>query len=245
MTDKLTSEFDWEQYWSKHNIQKINRIIFDDLFKKYFEINSNLKCIEVGCVPGNYLAFLHKNFGYKIYGIDYLRGMEEIIKKNFELNNVTNYHIYNTDFTKFQIEDKFDIVLSVGFIEHFKNYEEIIKKHISLLNKNGILFIATPNLKYGQYLLHRLLDNKNLKKHNLEAMNPKKIKEILEKNNLKILYSGYYKSFKFWVENIEKRNFLIKKIIILIILIGQYFFKHVNIPNRYFSPFIVNIAKKK
>ncbi|MBU3925552.1 class I SAM-dependent methyltransferase [Patescibacteria group bacterium] len=241
----LVSKSNWKKYWSEHGAQKIHSILFEDIFQKYFEFNPKLECIEIGCVPGNFLIFLHKKFGYKIHGIDYVEGMEKILKKNFELNNIKNYNIYNSDFRIFKQEKLFDIVLSIGFIEHFSDYKKIIEKHISLLKKDGILFISLPNFRYGQYLLHRLFDNKNLKKHNLKAMNPKIIKEIFKKNNLEIIYSGYYKSFKFWVENIENRNFFIKKIIVLIILIGQFFFKYINIPNKYFSPFIICIAKKK
>lgn len=242
---ELMSKSNWKKYWSNYKIQKINWVLFDDLFKKYFKRNPNLKCIEIGCMPGNYLIFLHKNFGYKIYGIDYIKGMEEIMKKNFELNKIKDYHIYNADFTTFKTQDKFDIVFSAGFIEHFSNYREIIEKHISLLNKNGIIFIALPNFRYGQYVLHKIFDNENLKKHNLKSMNPKVIETIFKNNNLKILYSGYYRSFKFWIDNIESRNFFVKKIIVMIILIGAFFFKYINIPNKYFSPFIVCVARKK
>ena len=240
----LVSKANWRDYWSNHKAKKINFVLFEDLFEKYLKIDSNLSCIEIGCVPGNFLISLHQKFGYKIHGLDYIKGMEEILKKNFELNNVKNYHIYNEDFEMFNPKRQFDIVVSLGFIEHFPNYEEIIARHTSLLKKDGILFLSLPNFRYGQYLLHRLFDNENLKKHNLKAMNPKMIKRVLEKNNLEVLSSGYYKSFKFWVENIESKGIFIRKIIALIILIGQFFFKYINIPNKYFSPFIVCVARK-
>ena len=45
----------------------------------------------------------------------------------------------------------FDIVYSMGLIEHFENPTEVIDEHIRLLNKEGFLIILIPNFNNSLY----------------------------------------------------------------------------------------------
>ena len=140
---------------------------------------------------------------------------------------------------------KFDVVCSFGFIEHFDDYETIFKKHIELLNKNGRLIIEMPNFRYGQKILHNFFDKPNLKRHNLDIMDLKVLESLCMQYNLKILYLDYYRTINFWVSQNDKHFWLIKKAIEVFNLFFEFINKVINLPNKYFYPYIVLVAKKK
>lgn len=104
-----------------------------------------------------------------------------------------------SDFFQFAADKNYDVVASFGFIKHFVDYKEVILKHAKLVNNNGYLIITTPNFRGRiQHWLHKVLDNDNLSKHNIESMNPQEWKNILEENGFEILYRGYFGDFWFW-----------------------------------------------
>jgi len=239
----LTDKSFWEKGGFNFKLKKVD-VVYADLFEKYFKPDPSLKCIEIGCFPGNYLIYFHKKFGYKIYGVEYL-DKEEDLKRNFELNGIKEYKIFYEDFTKWKTDQKFDVVFSNGFVEHFKNYEEITEKHIHLLNKGGILFIALPNFRYLQFILHRIFDYENLLRHNLKVMDLKFFKRFLEERNFEIEYLGYYGGIGFWVRNLHKRNIVTKFIIKSIIYVTDILRRYLKVKSHFFSPYIVCIARRK
>jgi len=44
-------------------------------------------------------------------------------------------------------DDRYDLVCSFGFIEHFENFLEIIALHDKILKQGGQLIITTPHFK--------------------------------------------------------------------------------------------------
>ncbi|MDO8610675.1 MAG: class I SAM-dependent methyltransferase [bacterium] len=73
---------------------------------------------------------------------------------NISQNNNSNAKIFNTnlkDYLHSHNKSKFDYITLIHVIEHVENPQQFINKAISLLNKNGILYIETPNLKSHLY----------------------------------------------------------------------------------------------
>jgi 2-polyprenyl-3-methyl-5-hydroxy-6-metoxy-1,4-benzoquinol methylase len=245
----IVSKEYWRKFWSKYKPESIKSVLFEDIFERYLSHNPELRCVEIGCVPGNFLVFLHKRYGYKIYGIDYF---DEIgaLKENMKINDIKEYKIFQEDFLSWNTKLKFDIVCSFGFIEHFTNYEEVIEKHIKLLKPGGLLFLSVPNFRYGRAVLHILFRDfaKVVRTHNLKVMHPKTIKSALEKKGLKILFLNYYQTFDFWFvdPHENKTNNIIERLLLWLIwrfkiFIAKY---NVNVPNKYFSPYIICVAQK-
>ncbi len=239
MTDKVF----WEGSWSKFVPQKVEKVMYMDLFEKFLKPNNFAECIEIGCFPGNFLIYFHKRFGYRIYGIDYFDKME-LLKRNFQLNGVNEFMLYQEDFLRWETPKKFDFVFSNGFVEHFQNYEEILDKHIGLLKDGGIVFIAIPNFRYLQFFLHKFFDAENLREHNLKVMRPSVLNNFFLKRNLRINYLGYYGGLGFWVRQLEKRKAIERAVIKLVIKIIHLLRKIIKIDSRFFSCYLVCIASK-
>ncbi len=200
-------------------------ITFNKIIKK-----NNLKqkrVLEVGCGRGSLSAYFADN-KWKCTLLDSSTKAINIAKHYFKKNKLKASYLV-ADCKKIPYPEKsFDLVFSIGLLEHFKNPEKIIKEQIRVLDKGG-LFIGyiVPEIKNNiqdQYewinniftLLTKSKNNKNRKKKIYRTNYMSNFyKQILKKNNLmNIKSSGIYpvpmisisKSFPFTLmdKNIEK-----------------------------------------
>lgn len=245
----MNKEF-WNSFWKEKDL------VFKDsycppcfpVWKKYLKPDNSLSCLEIGCVPGRLLVFMYRKFGYKVIGVDYSQHIDSVTD-NFKRNGVIDFDLYNKDFLDFPVSIKSDIVLSFGFIEHFIDYQSIIKKHTQHVKNGGLLIIAIPNFRFIQYLLHKIFDSKILKSHVLGVMSPEIIKKLIKNEGMTIFECRYCETFDWWCETKPQskpsmwlRNFMLdttrflKKILFKT---GLY-----DLPNPILSPWIICIAKK-
>ncbi len=158
--------------------------------------------------------------------------------------NVSKYHLLQEDFNLFVSEKQYDYVFSLGFIEHFENYEGILDKHLNYLKPGGRLLIMIPNKRYFRKIYGYFVDYENLKAHNLKCMNLKTFDDFGKRNKLKIIRSEYRGGFPFGVH--QKLNF-IQKLIFKITrlsckyIINPFLEKH---PSKYLSAGIIAIFEK-
>ncbi len=158
-----------------------------------------LSAYEIGCFPGGYLSFVGGR-GYEVNGCDLTPRTSEMKQWLVGLGlNVGS--IERADFLKLSRSDNYDLVYSLGFIEHFENYVDVIRHHDRLVSPNGTLVLACPNFRGAyQNWLHRKLDAENLLLHNTGAMNPDVWARVLEGMGYKIRFSGFFGGFDFWCD---------------------------------------------
>lgn len=195
---------------------------------------------EIGCFPGRYLNVFGEK-GYELNGVDLTPRVLELndffLKRGYKVGQ-----IQKEDFQKLKTR-KYDLVCSFGFIEHYKKFIEIIDMHSGILKENGTLLITAPNFRGGlQYIYHKILDDKNLKKHNLKSMSPRKWEQHLIDCGFQIIYCGYIGS-ELWKENYNSKNNSFK--IFERILTVMIKFMNSKFPNNSFSSaYCVILAKK-
>lgn len=242
--NKLTEKEYWASTWERLSQQShdFNNVLFKRVFRQY--VDTNTHCFEVGCFPGKYLLYLRTTYGCRVSGIDYVED-KTMIDELFRLRNENYERITIADFEHFTSDQQYDFVFSVGFIEHFVEFERIIRKHADLVSDNGYLFIACPNFKGSvQYWLHRLLDANNLRRHYLPAMDLEKWRVILEQCGMTVVESGYEDTFRFWVDGESNRNRVVKMIVRRIKRLGRFVNSHVHYPNHSTSPYLYCVATK-
>jgi hypothetical protein len=177
-----------------------------------------------------------------LHGIDLTERIDIDLKDWLTKNGFKTGDFTRQDFFKFESSKRYNVICSFGFIEHFSNWEYIIRKKDLLLEKNGYMIITTPNFRGGiQRILHILLDIENYRRHNIKSMYPEKWFDALKKENYEVLFKGYFGEFDFWVDN-QKRNILQKILIHLILKIKN---KLQWLPNTgLYSPYCGLIVKK-
>jgi SAM-dependent methyltransferase len=201
MAKNLTDKEFWESYWGNLILpSKVdNKHTFDRCLSKELEIltqDQSGEIFEIGCAPGKWIGFLAQKNGLTPCGIEYTKGGLESTFKNFELLQITPGVIFSEDFFKIEPFRKFDVVMSLGFIEHFENIDEVVNLHLSWLKDGGMLILGVPNFTGINRFIQRELDESLLDKHNLTIMNLEFFKNLGERLEIKLNSKKYLGSFE-------------------------------------------------
>jgi 2-polyprenyl-3-methyl-5-hydroxy-6-metoxy-1,4-benzoquinol methylase len=213
---------------------------FKELFKRFVPRGGS--CFEVGCYPGNYLAYFGRRFGYTVSGIDTTPFIRDKMPAFLESLGVPVGELHCGEFMAFQTGKQYDMVFSNGFVEHFENYREVIRKHIALVKPGGTIVLSAPNFRNLQFVLHWMLDRQNLRRHVLSAMNLGAWHSVLSESGMEPLYHGYYRTWEFWADSVQ--NSTRKLLTRYIRAVARRVDARVNWPNPLLSPYMVSISRK-
>jgi 2-polyprenyl-3-methyl-5-hydroxy-6-metoxy-1,4-benzoquinol methylase len=183
-----------------------------DLIEKIRSNKGSL--LDVGCGYGHLISYA-KNRGWQVLGFDIDCAAVERISKQI------NVKILCGDFTKLKFNpETFDVITMLHVIEHLKHPVEYLSIISKLIKKQGVFFLALPNIRsraaITKFYLERLGFRKKWKgnyydtAHHLWYFNPKSIKYILQKLGFKVvdIRSGrHVKPIKF-----EVKKYVIEKI---------------------------------
>lgn len=240
----LVDQIEWD---SKYQNQVFIEAPSHDQIRKYILkwIPKNMgTCYEIGCFPGRYLS-VFGGLGYELNGADLAPGTDNNMKswlqsKGFRINSIVRKDVFQEDKSI-----KYDIVASFGFIEHFNDFESVIKFQLDKVSDKGYALITTPNFTWPvMNILQRVINPGFLKIHNVKSMSPSAWKKIFEKNGFEVLDCRYLGYFEFWTENLHRNKFRKTALAILQLLlpiISRLLPKN----NRFFSPYCVIVGKKK
>lgn len=241
--ERFTEKKYWEERWDRVKLPAITRpttkhpVVKEILrvFETYLPKGS-CTALEIGGAPGRWIAFFNQYYGYDVSMLDYTEIGCQKTRENFTLLGA-DIEVYQRDFFD-DLSDlpRFDIVISMGFAEHFEHMDDVFERHIKLLKQGGILVIGVPNFAgvAAKVLSHTA--PAMLARHNLEAMNLENWRSIEEQHGLRPLFKGYIGGFQpKYLKRCENRTF--KNLSI------RYFFKMVcplwalfPVLNRYNSP---------
>ena len=148
---KLADEW-WDpegKFKPLHNFNPVRlRYIKDTITKKFGNKSEklplkNIKILDIGC-GGGLLSEPLSRLGATVTGIDASDRNIKIAKKHLEKSKL-NINYYCSSPEKFVVKEKFDVVLNMEIVEHVDNVDFFLLKSSELLNKNGLMFIATLN----------------------------------------------------------------------------------------------------
>jgi len=200
---KLTEQAYWDRFWDKCKLLLEANKTADDLmtceilniFDKYLSNIANKNVLEIGGAPGGFLVYLTKKFKCRAHILDYSATGCQKAEENFKLLGF-DVKVYQLDLLSSKVAlPLFDVVYSLGFIEHFEDIDSVIKKHLDLLKPGGILLIEVPNFSGVYAPFMRCFAPNMLSQHNLNAMDIRKWALFEHDFNLDILFKGYLGGF--------------------------------------------------
>ena len=153
----------------------------------------NKKVIDVGCGTG-YFAYQVAKKGGNVLGIDYSEEAIRIAKERYQHPNLVYKKI---DVSK-KIIEKFDVVVSIGTLEHMDNPFLMLKKLKKSLKQGGKIIITSPNwLNPRGYVLLTLyyLFNAPITLADLHYLTPIEFEKWAGKMNMKIKWKTIDKSW--------------------------------------------------
>jgi len=146
----------------------INRKFRRDIYERFkLSINHIIRhkaksVLDVGCGSGRYTLSLAQCGVKRIVNIDVSPEMISLTKKRAEhiRNARVNLNFICADFSNFQTEEMFDVVLAMGFFDYINNPVPVLKKMRVLANHSIIAsfpsrsFYRTPIRKIRYYFKH-------------------------------------------------------------------------------------------
>ena len=113
-----------------------------DLYVQRSQIRNGDRVLELGCGWGSLTLHLARNFpDCKIIALSNSKTQKDFIGQKMKTENIRNVEIIVEDINDFNIDKKFDRIVSIEMFEHVRNYKKLFKKIYNFLKKDGLLFI--------------------------------------------------------------------------------------------------------
>ena len=228
----------WEYYVAENEVTD-----FLDKWLDYLKGKIRISnCFEVGCYPGSYLAHISKKYGLCANGVDLTpelgeRFTEWLLGEGIRVGDFFCEDAFECIKKQKELGIVYDLVYSLGFIEHFEEYIDVLKIHGEILKNNGLLIATTPNYAgLFQRVMHILTDKRNYDRHVIKSMNPIEWKTEMEKEGYKTVFCGYFGVYDFWVDK-QKRSIIQKILLRTIMKLKNPMRKFLKNDSRFFSPY--------
>jgi len=246
MNKEITDKKFWEKYWGSKTIFQIveENYSFSNIFKEELTDKNYKSMVEIGGFPGYFAIYFRKYWGYKTTLLDYIIN-HQIVEKLLKINKLKpgDIELAKTDFTKYEGSKKYDVVFSLGFIEHFEDTADIIKRHWKMVNPGGKMIIGIPNFLGINGIYQLLFDPAILNVHNLNSMDSVRLKAILKNSGIKNFKVFYVSGAMVWLESLNKRKPILRFFTRILNFIGLGLTR-LGIKGKFVSTHIFIVAEK-
>jgi SAM-dependent methyltransferase len=147
------------------------------------------RVVEVGCAPAKWLVFYAERFGARVAGIEYTEHGAALSAANLRATGIDG-EVRHADFFELAPTEH-DLVLSLGFIEHFEDLDGAFERHVRFLAPGGLLAIGVPNYAGLLGAVQRWTDPAHLALHNLAAMDPGLYRRLADRHGLVVRTQRY------------------------------------------------------
>jgi SAM-dependent methyltransferase len=145
---------------------------FNDILRK-----KKGKCLEVGCGRGSLSAYF-SDHGWDCTLLDLSETVIKKAKQAFIENSLdAKFDVGDCNYLPYK-DNTFDLTFSIGLLEHFDNYDNVIAEQVRVLAPGG-MFIGyvvpeMPNniqkdFEWVNHLLRSLLPNESIKAENVKS----------------------------------------------------------------------------
>ena len=110
-----------------------------------------IKILDIGCGGGLLCEPLNR-LGATMTGIDASNNNIKVAKLHSKEMNLNIEYIHSSP-EKLNFKNEFDVILNMEVVEHVSNIDLFIEHCSQLIEKNGIMFVATINKNLKSYLL--------------------------------------------------------------------------------------------
>jgi len=152
---------------------------------------SDANILDAGAGFGQYSFWLHdKNPSFKILSVDVKEEQVEDCNNFFNKIGAENVKFEIADLTKFQIREKFDLILSVDVMEHILEDVKVFENFHASLKKGGMLLISTPSDQGGSDV-NSEGEASFIEEHVRDGYNIIEIQEKLRQAGFKDIHASY------------------------------------------------------
>ena len=157
----------WEDLWRRGGHLRFGRFsyfhaAFGRLLRRY--ARSGMTACEVGCADSVWVPFLVR-FGLRVTGLDYSRAGVDRLRATLANDRLEATLVCGDLFDDPLRGTRFDLVFSMGLIEHFENGTAVLNRLKRLVAPGGVLVTIVPNLTGAWGTIQKRLDPEIYKVH--------------------------------------------------------------------------------
>ena len=208
------------------------------LIEPYIRNGYGKTLVEIGCVPGNWLVYYAKEFGYRVSGIDYSDQIE-YTRANLAYHEVPVDDLIHANFFEYQPTKQYDVVYSGGFAEHFADHRLVVEKHVPWMKPGGLMVMMIPNLTGIHRFLCSTFDNENYRAHVPALMYKTTLRKTLEEAGLEVLFCGFQTTFRPFYP-LPKPVSLACRAVQKALRVARLD----SIPNQFASPTLISVSRR-
>ena len=204
MRETLTEKDYWDQHWATLKLpvsytldgrSELNADILGTIERAVGDRRPK-KVLEIGGAPGGFLAHFAKRYGSEVHSLDYSEIGCRKTEENFRLLDLP-VHIHRADFLNLpEGLPRFDVVYSLGLIEHFSDLPRVVKAHCDLVNPRGLIILGVPHFVHVFWPLLYLLAPRVTGGHNRDVLSLDRWNGFERQLSLKPVYKGYMGGFR-------------------------------------------------
>ncbi len=163
------------------------------------------RVLEIGFAPGKHLAYVAGRLGATVAGLDYSENGVAEARRLFAALGIDADLRCEDLFGNSFAEGSFDLVYSIGLVEHFDDPREAVRCHLALVAPGGRCILAVPHYGglYGR--LQRRVDPDNLRIHNLEIMSEAGMLALVPRDLVESCRAYPYGRPSPWTVSLERR----------------------------------------
>jgi len=154
--------------------------------------------LEIGCAPGRFMWYFNHTYGYRVSGLEYVEDLCEPTRQRLARSGVEGEVIHGDLFSFAPAGGRqWDVVVSLGFIEHFADVHDVVARHVDLVKPGGYLFMSIPNHAGLNGRVLKCIDPRNHATHNLMTYEDM-LAAVTARPAMEVLAGGYCGHLGFW-----------------------------------------------
>jgi SAM-dependent methyltransferase len=193
----------WDELWALQKlpaeVRKGRSPVIDkitDVLDAYLPRQAHLDFLEIGGAPAQWLVYVARTRRYNFHLLDYSSVGLKLAARNLEMLNVEAAVHYGDMFDDTLNIGSFDVVMSLGVIEHFGDLTQVVRAHAKFLRPGGTLILGVPNFSGVKRVVKRFLSPQDYARHNLASMKSRAWDAFEYDLALSRVYRGYVGGFE-------------------------------------------------
>lgn len=137
--------------WPLHRLNSFRTGFIVDIIRRHFHIDSRdstpftgLSVLDIGC-GGGILSETMANFGCSVHGVDISERNIEVARQHAMSSGLDVVYDVGTAESLASEKMRYDIILNMEVVEHVADLKSFMSSCNSMVNANGLQFVATIN----------------------------------------------------------------------------------------------------